>query len=201
VLAFPLYATVAWLLWVLSQQLAPQSLLYGLLSLVLIALGLWIWQTTRQAGLAWQRTGWVTSLLIIGLLVTLVYRLEPIAAESGGTQAHWEPYDAAALSRYREAGLPVLVNFTAAWCITCLVNEKVVLSSDAVQAELRARSIVYMKGDWTNRDPVITRVLEQHGRSGVPLYLFYPAGGQPDVIVLPNILTQGILLQTLNQSH
>ena len=88
---------------------------------------------------------------------------------------------------------------TAAWCITCLVNEKVVLGTDAIQAELRDKAIVYMKGDWTNRDPEITRVLEQYGRSGVPLYLLFPSDPQRDVSVLPNILTKGIVLDALAQ--
>jgi len=93
----------------------------------------------------------------------------------------------------------VLVNFTAAWCISCLVNEKVVLSSDEIKTELRDKSIVYMKGDWTSRDPAITRVLEQYGRSGVPLYLYFPSDPQREAAVLPNILTRGIVLQALKE--
>ena len=85
------------------------------------------------------------------------------------------------------------------WCITCLVNEKLVLASDEIRTELQDRSIVYMKGDWTNRDPAITRVLEQYGRSGVPLYLYFPGDPERAVTVLPNILTRGIVLQALDQ--
>ena len=198
VLAFPLYAAVAWLLWVLAQQVDQQGLLYALLSLVLIALGLWFWQNTRLAGRVWQTSALVTLLLLIGLMGTLLWKLEPANAITAGAQDNWQPYDANTLARLRSDNKAVLVNFTAAWCITCLVNEKVVLSSDEIKTELRDKSIVYMKGDWTNRDPAITRVLEQYGRSGVPLYLYYPADPQREITVLPNILTKGIVIQALN---
>ena len=199
VLAFPLYATVAWLLWVLAQQVDQQSLLYVLLSLVLIALGLWFWQNTRRASRVWRFSAAITLLLVIGLMSILLWKLVPIADNSTLVEQNWAEYDADTLARFRAEGKPVLVNFTAAWCITCLVNEKLVLGSTDIQTELRDRSVVYMKADWTNRDPAITRVLEQYGRSGVPLYLVFPSDPQREAMVLPNILTRGIVLQTLNQ--
>ena len=199
VLAFPLYATAAWLLWVLAQQVNQQSLLYALLSLVLIALGLWFWQNTRRASKAWRRSAVMALLLLIGLMSTLLWKLEAAVAIPVSAQQNWEPYDADTLARFRAEGKAVLVNFTAAWCISCLVNEKVVLSSDEIKTELRDKSIVYMKGDWTSRDPAITRVLEQYGRSGVPLYLYFPSDPQREVAVLPNILTRGIVLQALKE--
>ena len=199
VLAFPLYATAAWLLWVLAQQVDQQSLLYALLSLVLIALGLWFWQNTRSASKAWRRSAVMALLLLIGLMSTLLWKLEAAVTIPVSAQQNWEPYDADTLARFRAEGKAVLVNFTAAWCISCLVNEKVVLSSDEIKTELRDKSIVYMKGDWTSRDPAITRVLEQYGRSGVPLYLYFPSDPQREAAVLPNILTRGIVLQALKE--
>ncbi len=195
VLAFPLYATVAWLLWVLAQQISPQALLYAQLSLVGIALGLWFWQNTRGSGHAWQHAGSASLALIFVLMVVLALRLQPAATTAGSPQADWKPYNTANLQHYRDQGKAVLVNFTAAWCITCLVNEKVVLASDEIRTELRERSIIYMKGDWTNRDPTITRVLEQYGRSGVPLYLYFPRDPERNISVLPNILTRDVVLQ------
>ena len=195
VLAFPLYATVAWLLWVLAQQISPQALLYAQLSLVGIALGLWFWQNTRGSGHVWQYAGSASLALIFVLMVILALRLQPAATTAGSPQADWEPYNTGNLQHYRDQGKAVLVNFTAAWCITCLVNEKVVLASDEIRTELRERSIVYMKGDWTNRDPTITRVLEQYGRSGVPLYLYFPRDPESNIAVLPNILTRDVVLQ------
>ena len=84
---------------------------------------------------------------------------------------------------------------TAAWCVTCLMNEKVALSTAEVQAAFAARGIVYLKGDWTRADPDITAFLQSHGRDGVPLYVYYPAGGQP--VLLPQILTPGVVLAHL----
>jgi thiol:disulfide interchange protein DsbD len=184
---------------VLGQQVDQQSLLYAMLSLVAIALVLWFWQNARSAGGAWARTAAVSLVLVIGLLGAMLWKLEPSAQVADSADGTWEQYDAEALAGYRAEGTPVLVNFTAAWCITCLVNEKVVLGTDDIQAELRRQSVVYMKGDWTNRDPAITRVLEQYGRSGVPLYLLFPADPKRDATVLPNILTKGIVLDALGQ--
>ena len=198
VLAFPLYATVAWLLWVLAQQVEQQSLLYALLSLVLIALGLWFWQNTRRASKAWRRSAAMALLVLISLMSTMLWKLEAAVTIPASAQQNWQPYDANTLARFRAEGKAVLVNFTAAWCITCLVNENLVLSSDEIKTELRDKSIVYMKGDWTNRDPAITRVLEQYGRSGVPLYLYFSSDPQSEATVLPNILTRAIVLQALN---
>ena len=198
-LAFPLYATVAWLIWVLAQQVDRPGLLSALLSLVLIALGLWFWQSTRGAGRAWRITAVITLLLVAFFMGGLLWKLEPASAVPAAGQQTSERYDADTLARYRAEGRPVLVNFTAAWCITCLVNEKVVLGTAEIQAELRDKSVVYIKADWTSRDPAITAVLEHYGRSGVPLYLFFPPGPQREAIVLPNILTRAIVRQALNQ--
>ena len=199
VLAFPLYATAAWLIWVLAQQVDQQSLLYAMLSLVVIALALWFWQNARFAGGAWGRSAVVPLVLVFGMMGALLWKLGPSAQLADSTEQTWEHYDAGALAGYRAEGTPVLVNFTAAWCITCLVNEKVVLGTEDIQAALRKQAVVYMKGDWTNRDPAITRVLEQYGRSGVPLYLLFPSDPDGDVTVLPNILTRGIVLDALGQ--
>ena len=196
-LAFPLYATAAWLLWVLAQQVNQQSLLYALLSLVCIAMVLWFWQNTRHGSHTWRITAMVTLLCMAGLMSALLWKLEPVVAERSSEQQSWEHYNPDSLSRYRAEGKSVLLNFTAAWCITCLVNEKMVLGTPEIQMELRDKGVVYMKGDWTNRDPAITRVLEQYGRSGVPLYLLFPSDRQRQAIVLPNILTKGIVQQNL----
>ena len=91
---------------------------------------------------------------------------------------------------------PVFVNMTAAWCITCAVNEATSLSTQAVRAAMAERGVTYLKGDWTNQNPEITRLLEKHGRSGVPLYLLYSGTGAPQV--LPQILTEGTVLAALD---
>jgi thiol:disulfide interchange protein DsbD len=114
------------------------------------------------------------------------------AAQEAGRLAA-EPFSFARLETLRAAGTPVFVNLTAAWCITCQVNERLALSSPRVARAFSERGIVYLKGDWTNRDPEITRLLESFGRSGVPLYLFYGHGSdRPDI--LPQFLTESIVI-------
>jgi thiol:disulfide interchange protein DsbD len=196
VLAFPLYATVAWLLWVLSQQVDQASLLVAFMSLVLLSFLLWCWQQLRTSTRLVYKAGLVL-LLILSLAATLSRQQAPADANQQAP-ADWQAYDPVRLSEYQRDGQAVLVNFTAAWCITCLVNEKVAISQPAVQAQLRQRGVVYMKADWTSRDPRITEMLSRYGRSGVPLYLLFPGGGQ-DAVVLPNILTEGILIDALQQ--
>jgi thiol:disulfide interchange protein DsbD len=193
-LAFPLYATAAWLLWVLTQQVDATRLAAALAGTVLFAFGLWwLGQPLRKNGLRQS----LVALLLAGSLGFVAYASRgepPVVAES--TAQRWSPEQVAAL---RAEGRPVLVNFTAAWCITCKVNERVALDTDAVRDALQANNIAYLKGDWTNRDTAITRELQQHGRSGVPLYLVYPAGpGQPEV--LPQLLTEGLVLQAIERS-
>lgn len=193
-LAFPLYATVAWLIWVLSQQVGQTGLLAALLGLVLLAAAAWSWNLPGR----WATVAAAIAIIATGLALAGVTR-DPV---QGGAQVAQINSNSSsqAFSRQKLATLlaekrPVFVNMTAAWCITCMVNERTALGTESVQAAFRDRNIVYLKGDWTNQDPEITAVLEQHGRSGVPLYLYY-ANGQS--IVLPQILTPAIVLQHLD---
>ena len=118
-------------------------------------------------------------------------------AEKGAT---WEAFSEAKLEEYRAAGRPVFVNFTAAWCITCIANEKVTLRLDSVGAAMKQANMVYLKGDWTKRDPVITRHLAAFGRSGVPLYVIYPPkGSSKKPMVLPQILTEGGVIEAVGK--
>ncbi|MBX6374945.1 MAG: thioredoxin family protein, partial [Acetobacteraceae bacterium] len=107
-----------------------------------------------------------------------------------------EPWSAVRLAALRAEGRPVFVNATAAWCITCQVNERVALRSAAVREAFAAGRVAYLKADWTRGDPAISALLRAHGREGVPLYLLYPAGGGAPEI-LPQILTEGIVLRAL----
>ncbi|WP_373509583.1 thioredoxin family protein, partial [Thiocapsa sp.] len=109
-----------------------------------------------------------------------------------------EPYSADLLAAARDARRPVFVNMTAAWCITCLVNERVALSTADVARSFSDAGVLYLKGDWTNRDPAITAYLADHGRNGVPLYVFYPPDGDPEV--LPQILTEDIVRSAIRGS-
>ncbi len=112
---------------------------------------------------------------------------------------NYEAYSAARLTQLREQGTPVFVNMTAAWCITCLVNERVALGSDVFADAMAAKGVTYLKGDWTNNDPAITEVLKQYETSGVPLYLMFPADSSKPAEVLPQILTESIMLEALER--
>ena len=110
---------------------------------------------------------------------------------------NFEVYSDARLAELRSNGTPVFVNMTASWCITCLVNERVALSSDEVLQSMADNNVTYLKGDWTNNDPVITAVLKRFQTSGVPLYLMYPSDPDSPAEVLPQLLTEGIILDAI----
>jgi thiol:disulfide interchange protein DsbD len=201
-LAFPIYATVAWLLFVLSQEVGPTGLFAALIGLVAVGFAAW---ALRLGSLrdGWSRRAWqggalAAILVLVGLGVAIDrdrVGAGAVAAAASTPGQPWQPFTQAKLDQLRAEGRPVFVNMTAAWCITCLVNERTALSTDAVQDAFRSRQVAYLKGDWTNRNPEITRLLEQHGRSGVPLYVFYPPAGEP--VVLPQILTQATVIDSL----
>src|SRR5690606_26219067 len=113
--------------------------------------------------------------------------------------ANYEVFSMARLDALRAEGRPVFVNMTAAWCITCLVNERVALDSEAFATALVENGVTFLQGDWTNNDPEITAVLKQYNTSGVPLYLLFPADpGQP-AEVLPQILSESLVLEALTR--
>jgi len=172
----------------------PAGLFAALAGLVLVGLAAWSFNAVKCAG-RWGRRGAMSallaSLLAIAGAVAGVER-DRGAPLSGAQSAVYEPFTEARLDQLITARRPVFVNLTAAWCITCLLNERAALASAAVQAAFAAKGITYLKGDWTRRNPEITRVLEKHGRSGVPLYLLYAGEGEP--AVLPQILTPATVL-------
>jgi len=209
-LAFPMFAAAIWLVWVIAQQAGPMGVLVALAGMGLLALAAWIRVVSRHATPRWQRTGAGAALATVVAAAALVPTLgnvagEDVAAGGGGSgstsgpsaRADHEPYSPERLAQLRAQGKPVFVNLTASWCITCLVNERVALSTDEVRDAFVREGVTYLKGDWTRQDPRITELLKQHERSGVPLYLFYPAGTGSDAQVLPQLLTPGIVTAAL----
>jgi thiol:disulfide interchange protein DsbD len=192
-LAFPMYAATAWLVWVLSQQIGSDGVLAAATGLVLLGLAAWaIGVTQGRHGFAHRFGRAVCVLALLGTFAVLYdIAATPPALVTAKDEA--EPYSPESLAALRAQGRPVFVNLTAAWCVTCKINEKVALTSEAVQKAFASRHIAYLKGDWTRADPAISALLHQHGRDGVPLYLFYPAKGEAPVI-LPQLLTAGIVL-------
>jgi thiol:disulfide interchange protein DsbD len=199
-LAFAMYGTAAWLVWVLAQQAGADAVAAVLAAMVAAGFAAWIWGVTRNASPRGRGIGAFVTLFAIVAALSCLAVLKSSAATpaplANVTGIPEEPYSAARLAQLRDAGRPVFINATAAWCITCLVNDKAALSGDAVRATFAKKHIAYLVADWTRRDPAITALLSEHGRSGVPLYLYYaPRARAP--VVLPQILTEGIVLDVL----
>ena len=186
VMAFPMFATVVWLVWVLALQSGAGGAAWVLGAFVVA--GFLAWLGMRRA--AWLRPVWVAVAGLTAFSVWAVSSVErPAMVVEGG-------FDMQVVEAHRAEGRPVFLNFTAAWCITCLTNEQSTLGTDRVRSYFKERGIAYVKGDWTNADPAITAVLERFGRSGVPLYVYFPPEGDP--VVLPQILTPGVVIGAID---
>ena len=188
VLAFPMYLTAVWLLWVLGKQRGIDAVGLALVGLVLLALGLWWFQRARFAVAPLQRA--LALALAVSALVPLamLHRLPAETTAAPTTEGH-AAYSAERLAALRAEGRIVFVDMTADWCVTCKANEKAVLNTPAFRELLATHDAVMLTGDWTNVDPAITAFLEAHGAVGVPLYVLYPRGGGAGE-VLPTVLTQ-----------
>ncbi len=196
-MAFPMYASAAWLVWVLVQQAGDFGLIVALAGALLIAVAAWLYGIAQHSGgpaFLIRGTAAVIVLATLALLPPLRNAMAPAAQTTAG--AVFEPFSAARLAALRAEGKPVFINMTAAWCITCLVNEHTALATDEVRTAMQRNGVVYLKGDWTNRDPEITAFLRSFGRDGLPFYVFYP-GANNEPVVLPSVLTQGIVAATL----
>jgi DsbC/DsbD-like thiol-disulfide interchange protein/cytochrome c biogenesis protein CcdA len=202
-MAFPMFATAAWLVWVLARQAGDTALLLVLLGFVAIGLALWAFRldgrVAKSAGIAC-----LVLALGLGVLPGQLPAAGPgdAAAGPGGYRISFEgpaePFSETRLAELRREGRPVLVNMTAAWCLTCLVNEGNALSGETFKAALARNDAAYLKGDWTRRDPAITTYLKSFERAGVPLYVVYPATGEPTL--LPQLLTEGMVQDALDRA-
>jgi thiol:disulfide interchange protein DsbD len=205
-LAFPMYGAAVWLVWVLAQQAGVNAVAVALGGMVVIAFSAWLYEATKYTGKTAQRSGSCVAGLSMGLaLVGSYFGVSTTPASQSlnvETSKHWEPYSEDRLNELRSQGKPVFLNLTAAWCISCLANEKLALSQESVIETFKSAGITYLKGDWTNRDPEITKLLADFGRGGVPLYVFYPAasGASRKPVVLPQILTPEIVMRTVTST-
>lgn len=192
-MAFPLYLTVAWLLWVLTRQAGADAL--GLVACGLVAVAFSIWLLGRSG------SGRVSHFIALLSLVAAGYALSspplraPTSAAEKAKTAEHEAWSAEKVAALRAEGRTVFVDFTADWCITCKVNERGALASDAVREAFEREKVATLVADWTSADPAITRGLAEFGRNGVPLYLVYPKGGEPRV--LPQVLTPQLVVDAL----
>lgn len=189
-LAFPMFATTLWLLWVLSHQTGGLAWVRG--SGTLLALGFAIWMRPL-----WPR---VAISLGVAVLISSLVATSTLAPVTASVNTHskmdWIPFTPQAIEESR-AENPVFVDFTAAWCITCQVNKNVTFHDENVIRFLKEHNVVTIQADWTNRDPLITSYLQKYGRAGVPMYLFY-APGEADPLLLPEILTPSIFIDKVS---
>ena len=192
-MAFPMFATVAWLVWVLGQQSGIDGA--GALLALLVAGSAVVWALTLRG-----RTRWAVASVLIAAGAWLASAIGPnvtkpadfaalAAAPSAGSVAgpDWQPWSAERVAELTAAGRPVFVDFTAAWCVTCQYNKRTTLANTAVQADFAARNVALLRADWTRRDPQITAALSQLGRSGVPVYVLHAPGRAP--VVMTEVLS------------
>jgi thiol:disulfide interchange protein len=195
-LAFPMYGAAVWLVWVLSQEAGADGVLTALSGALLIGIAAWLIGVTRddERARALGRMGAAAAAIVAIALLFNVAAKPPSTSTAEGEDA----YSESRLASLRAEGRPVFVNMTAAWCVTCLVNERVALSSEPVKLAFAGHKVAYLKGDWTHADPAISQFLREHGRDGVPLYVFYPPKGQP--VVLQQVLTESAVLDQIDRA-
>lgn len=201
-MGFPLLATNLWLLWVIQNQRGSDAALAMLALFLLLGFCAWIYGSLLESS---SRVKWpllILLLLILGAGVTVLGRRitdsKPVTQCASFQEGiEWVTYSPEALESLRAQGKPVFLDFTASWCLTCQFNERTAINVPAVRKLMKERGIIAMKGDWTNSDPAITAALKSFGRVGVPLAVYYPPGKGGNPLVLPELLTEKIVLDVL----
>lgn len=193
-MAFPLYATVAYLVWVMAGQVDSDGFLNLVFGLIGVSLAVWIYGRWTRPEVRKKRTRRIAIGLAILTMGVSLYAAYPREAKD-----FWQPWSEQILADLREENRWVYVDFTARWCATCQTNKRAVFSSNEVLETFRRKGIVPIQADWTNRDPAITRALAGYGRSAIPVnILYYP--GATEGIILPELLTPGIVLDTIERA-
>ncbi|MDZ7629642.1 MAG: protein-disulfide reductase DsbD family protein [Parvularculaceae bacterium] len=194
ILAFPVFAAAAYFLWVLSAQTGSAGLALALGGFILIGLATRLWEWGRGTG--WAQPAAIAATLAAFVLIGLLRPAPAIAAQTGYSYPKTIEFDVDEIERRRAEGEAIFIDFTAAWCVTCQVNKFTVLSSKKVTRAFDAAGVTVAIADWTNRDDAIADALAGFGANGVPLYVFYPKGG--DAVVLPQPLTEASILSLLS---
>ncbi len=192
-LAFPLLMTAVWLLWVVGRQTSIDTVAAICIGLIFLSIGAWLWTLP-------SRSSFGAAKLIALLALSAAIATPILALTKNSEEPRWDSYSDTKLENLRDANKAVLINLSADWCVTCLVNERMALSSEDFYATLAKNQITYLKGDWTNSDPEITALLNRFGRTGVPLYLFY-AEGATQAVILDQILTSDEVLRVLDSKN
>jgi thiol:disulfide interchange protein DsbD len=189
-MAFPMWGSALWLIWVLSGQVQTDSVLMVLVGALFIALGLWVLEKNQSSDGFIKWMSFTSMTLLLGAALWLA----PTDYENieQDTSSDLNSYSPELLDSLLTENKPVFLNFTADWCITCKVNEAIVLNQVSIKNALESKGIVYLKADWTRKDETIANKLAEYGRTGVPLYLLYSSEGIP--VILPELLTEDMLL-------
>jgi thiol:disulfide interchange protein len=207
-MAFPLYAAAIYFLFALGMQVGVIGMSVVMLACVLLAFAAWLYQKRYTIGPFWRVANGAmgAACLVFAFYVMQSTYLAPVAStasanvdEDGNSLGGYEVYSTAKLSELQSAGKPVFVNMTAAWCITCLANEQTTLSTDTVKQAIADNNITYLKGDWTNEDPEITEMLERFDRPSVPLYVLFSGDPSVEPVILPQILTPGMVAEAFSK--
>ncbi len=197
--SIPIFGTVIWLVWVFNQTAAAGSLVFLLTAFLLLAIAGWIlgrWPAKAPATIA--------AVLVLTLAVAVpVWALHAFApskiTHAENSNSLWQPYTPQLVAKYRAEGKAVFIDFTASWCLSCQVNERVVLDRADVQQALKSSGIELIRADWTRHDETIADALAALGRSGVPTYVLYPADPNAPARLLPEVLTPGIVFRALDE--
>ena len=202
-MGFPLLATNIWLLWVLQNQRGSEAVLVLLALFLLLGFCAWIYGVAGSHRLIAFMVLLSAAVLIAiagrRIAATQVTQMDAATAVMTSEGLDWVPYSPSALEELRAQGKPVFLDFTASWCLTCQFNERTAINVPAVRKVIHEKGITAMKGDWTNSDPTITAALKSFGRVGVPLAVYYPAGKGAEPIILPELLTEKIVLDAIGK--
>jgi thiol:disulfide interchange protein DsbD len=212
-MGFLMMATAVWLLYILGKQLGMEAVIWTVAFLLVVGVACWLIGTF--ATLSASRSKYFATWGVALLLVVFGYKIfvgdvlhardvlsnTAVATPSAeGDGIAWEPFTIETLESHLKENKSVFIDFTAEWCLTCKVNEKTVLADQAVISKLKEKNIITMKADWTNRNETITRLLQKFGRSGVPLYVLFPAGKPTEPIVLPEVITPSIVIDAVEKA-
>jgi thiol:disulfide interchange protein len=189
-----MYLTALWLLWVAGRQTNVDVVIAVVTGLVFMVLAIWLWKLAVNVHSSGASR---LSKILAGLALLAAIGITTQKLNHSEEVEPWQAYSAKRLENLRNSGTAVFVNLSADWCITCLVNERVAMG-DKFYASLKSNNVIYLKGDWTFKDPQITQLLNQYNRNGVPLYLLFPSGSK-EAEVLPQILTESLLVKRINQ--